>query len=378
MPYKRPIPNMTLVARLAALAADQPDALLYREITPDTAASRKWVCREWSYRETQWHADRVAGFLQTKLGDTTSVMPPRVVIAMPAGLDYIAAYLGCLRAGAIAVPAYPPRRPQRSERLHAILADSGARLILAHASLTEMMSSSNGRMASNVDPSVQWQSIEAIDDANAAQVRPTSINSDDIAFLQYTSGSSGTPKGVAVTHGNLVHNQSLIQSSFVSDVHDAVVGWLPPHHDMGLIGNVLHPLYLGASLTLMKPIDFLQSPVRWLRALADFGGTISGGPNFAYRLCVDEIDDADLDGLDLSRWQVAFNGAEPIDADVIDAFSDRFESVGFDRRAFCPCYGMAETTLLVTSATRMRGVTCHKREHDEGTRRVSCGSAHQE
>ncbi|MEM6980861.1 MAG: beta-ketoacyl synthase N-terminal-like domain-containing protein, partial [Planctomycetota bacterium] len=157
-----------------------------------------------------------------------------------------------------------------------------------------------------------------------------------------------------------------------------VVGWLPPHHDMGLIGNVLHPLYLGASLTLMKPIDFLQSPVRWLRALADFGGTISGGPSFAYRLCIDEIDDADLDGLDLSQWQVAFNGAEPIDADVIDAFSDRFKSVGFDRQAFCPCYGMAETTLLVTSTTRMRGVTCHKREQDEGTRRVSCGSAHQE
>ncbi|EMI54521.1 protein containing AMP-dependent synthetase and ligase [Rhodopirellula sallentina SM41] len=302
----------------------------------------------YTYRGLDRQARRIAVWLSQR------VRPGEcVVLAFPPGPEYLAAYFGCLYAGVIAVPAYPPRRNQRDARLCAIIADAEIKVGLTSTSLAASLQA-NAESADADDPwsVVTWCSIDAMD-PNAADdwVRPD-LDRDTTAFLQYTSGSTGSPKGVIVTHGNLLHNQHLIQSSFLSTGDDTVVGWLPLHHDMGLIGNSLNPLYLGGELIFMSPIDFLQKPSRWLHAITQFGGAVAGGPNFAYRLCVDEITDEELVGVDLSTWRVAFNGAEPIDSRVLHRFAERFADYGFEHKLFCPCYGMAETTLLVSSSVR--------------------------
>ncbi|MEM1227344.1 MAG: SDR family NAD(P)-dependent oxidoreductase [Planctomycetota bacterium] len=372
MPKSQPL-NETctnLVDLLAARALAHPEQVLYR-LSRDSRERDATVA--WSYREVDARARRVAGFLHDRLGGNPSQRGQRVVIALPSGLDYVGAFFGCLYAGMIAVPAYPPRRPRRSERLHSIMADSDASMVLASDELAEMMKGADRQSTPAAALEVPWHSISEIDESSINAFCEFRIQPDDLAFLQYTSGSSGTPKGVMVSHGNLLHNQKLTRSSFRSTETDHLVGWLPLHHDMGLIGNVLYPLFLGSSLTFMTPLDFLQAPVRWLRAISDWGGSVSGGPNFAYRLCVDEIDPGELDGIDLSRWTVAFNGAEPIDLDVMQRFADKFASVGFSINQFCPCYGMAETTLLITS--KIRGRTLQTATLSETTQRtwVGCG-----
>jgi acyl-CoA synthetase (AMP-forming)/AMP-acid ligase II len=173
-----------------------------------------------------------------------------------------------------------------------------------------------------------------------------------LAFLQYTSGSTATPKGVMVSHGNLLHNEAIIQQAFAQTSESVIVSWLPLYHDMGLIGNVLQPLYVGAHSVLMSPVAFLQSPFRWLKAISHYRATTSGGPNFAYDLCVRKITEEQKAGLDLSSWQLAFNGAEPIRAETLDRFAKAFASCGFRREAFFPCYGLAEATLFVAGKTQ--------------------------
>ncbi|HEU0251539.1 MAG TPA: AMP-binding protein, partial [Pyrinomonadaceae bacterium] len=172
-----------------------------------------------------------------------------------------------------------------------------------------------------------------------------------MAFLQYTSGSTGSPRGVMVSHGNLLSNERLIQDAFGQTERSVILGWLPLYHDMGLIGNVLQPLYVGASCILMSPVSFLQKPYRWLKAISDYRATTSGGPNFAYDLCARKITEDERATLDLSSWTTAFNGAEPVRPETLERFADVFASSGFDRRAFHPCYGLAEATLLVSCSS---------------------------
>ena len=174
------------------------------------------------------------------------------------------------------------------------------------------------------------------------------FDQDSLAFLQYTSGSTATPKGVMITHGNLLHNSSLIQTCFESTPDSRGVFWLPLFHDMGLIGGVIQTIYCGGSSTLLSPVAFLQRPLRWLETISRCGATISGGPNFAYDLCVEKSTPSQRAALDLSRWRVAFNGAEPIRAETLDRFAAAFAPAGFRREAFLPCYGLAEATLLVS------------------------------
>jgi amino acid adenylation domain-containing protein len=214
------------------------------------------------------------------------------------------------------------------------------------------------------------------------------ISGNTLAFLQYTSGSTAEPKGVMVGHGNLLNNQRLIQRCFDQTEKSIIVGWLPLYHDMGLIGNVLHSLYLGAPCILMSPASFLQKPLRWLSAISTYKATTSGGPNFAYDLCVRRISPEQCETLDLSTWTTAFNGAEPIRAETIERFSERFASCGFKAGAFAPCYGLAEATLIVSggirpgagmtqtveSAALERNRVIPAAEGSEGTRAVlSCG-----
>ena len=198
---------------------------------------------------------------------------------------------------------------------------------------------------------LKWVATDTIE-ANDQEFMPRSATSESLAFLQYTSGSTGTPKGVMVTHGNIIHNQQLIQQAFGHSEKTIFAGWLPLFHDMGLIGNVLQPMYLGIPCILMPPVAFLQKPIRWLKAISKYRATTSGGPNFAYDLCVKKVQPEQLANLDLSSWDLAFNGAEPIQAETLEQFSKKFAQCGFNYSAFYPYYGMAETTLLAAGGVK--------------------------
>ena len=277
----------------------------------------------------------------------------RVVLLFPSGLDFVVAFLGCLYAGVVAVPAALPRKQQSLEKLIGIATDCGASGALTDhshfAQLAERMSTVPALAA------LPLRVLEADSREVAGASHALPAFSETIAFLQYTSGSTGAPKGVVITHANLLANQETIRQAFGHDENTVFVGWLPFHHDMGLVGNILQPLYLGIHSVLMPPAAFTQKPVRWLAAISQHGGTTSGAPNFAYELCVRRITDEQMAGLDLHSWQVAFCGAEPVRADTLERFSRRFASVGFNAKTFYPCYGMAEATLFVSGGTAGRG-----------------------
>lgn len=274
----------------------------------------------------------------------------RVVLLFPPGLDFIQAFLGCLYGGAVAVPAVPPRGGRGAEQLRGLLADARPRAILSTREI-------GGRIAQWGEALPDSGAIERLvpedaDEGLASRWRSPALDGRDPAFLQYTSGSTSAPKGVVVSHGNLLANESLISAAFAQREDSVVVGWLPAYHDMGLIGNLLQPLFVGGRSVQMSPMTFLQRPRRWLEAITRFGGTTSGGPNFAYDLCVAKVPEAEREGLDLSSWRVAFNGAEPVRAETLERFATAFAGVGFRREAFLSCYGLAEATLLVSGARR--------------------------
>ncbi len=243
------------------------------------------------------------------------------------------------------MPAYPPRWNRDQPQLRAILRDASPRAVLAPAAMSSRLEAAAEQL-----PELRrrpWVASSEVADARAAAWTATLLEEGAPAFLQYTSGSTGTPKGVIVSHGNLLHNQEMIRRAFGQSESSVIVGWLPLYHDMGLIGNVLQPLYVGARCILMSPMAFLQRPARWLQAISRYGATTSGGPNFAYDLCARRIGDAERGELDLSRWEVAFNGAEPVRAPTLERFAAAFGPQGFRREAFYPCYGLAEATLFV-------------------------------
>ena len=268
----------------------------------------------------------------------------RVLLLYPQGLEYIAAFFGCLYAGTIAVPAYPPRRKRASSRLQAIVADCEASLVLTSSAIAQALRQT-GDLAQ-----VPWVITEELPLGGEDDWREPEVTSESLAFIQYTSGSTGLPKGVMLSHGNLIHNERMIQAAFEQTAESIVAGWLPMYHDMGLIGNVLQPVYSGSHCVLMSPVHFLQRPLRWLQAISQYKATTSGGPNFAYDLCVRKISAEQAAQLDLSTWSVAFNGAEPIRHGTLERFASHFESSGFRSDAFRPCYGLAEATLLVSMA----------------------------
>ncbi|RUR77902.1 AMP-binding protein [Chlorogloeopsis fritschii PCC 9212] len=274
----------------------------------------------------------------------------RVLLLYPSGLEFIAAFLGCLYAGAIAVPVYPPRRNQKMSRLQGIVADAQAKLALTTTSLVsniENWFSQDSELAK-----LKCVSTDNIASHMTFDWQKPDLNQDTLAFLQYTSGSTGMPKGVMVTHGNLLHNEQMIQTACEHGEKTIFVGWLPLFHDMGLIGNILQPLYIGRNCILMSPEAFIQKPVRWLLAISRYRATISGGPNFAYELCIHQITPEERNSLDLSSWEIAFNGAEPIRAQTLEKFATTFAECGFRKSAFYPCYGMAETTLFVSGGIK--------------------------
>lgn len=297
-----------------------------------------------TYAEIDVTARTVAARLQ-------QIAPPgeRALLLYPPGLDYITAFFGCLYAGIIAVPVYPPN-PARLERtlprLQAITADAQPTIVLTTASIA-MFASALADQACEFQ-SLHWIATDSPTNLTSRDHCIPDITEDTIAFLQYTSGSTGTPKGVVLSHANLLHNSLCIHQGFVHSTDSRGVIWLPPYHDMGLIGGIIQPLYGGFPVTLMSPVTFLQQPLRWLETISRTQATTSGGPNFAYDLCVRKVTTEQLDTLDLSHWQVAFNGAEPIRTQTLERFATTFAACGFRREAFYPCYGLAEATLIVS------------------------------
>jgi acyl-CoA synthetase (AMP-forming)/AMP-acid ligase II len=270
----------------------------------------------------------------------------RALLLFGSGLEFISAFLGCLYASVVAVPCYPPRATQNHLRVQALVKDADAKVVLTTLTLRDGI---QRKLRDTVEISaIQWIATDALDIKRADAWRQPRIDGSDIAFLQYTSGSTSVPKGVLVTHNNIMHNELVIKTCFGHTDQTIVAGWLPLFHDMGLVGNLLQPLYLGVPCILMSPAAFLQKPYRWLRLISAHHATTSGGPNFAYELCVAKVTVAQRDTLDLSRWRLAFSGSEPVRVATIDRFSETFAPCGFRREAFYPCYGMSETTLFAT------------------------------
>ncbi|MEH2283662.1 MAG: amino acid adenylation domain-containing protein [Nostoc sp.] len=298
-----------------------------------------------TYQELDRRSRRIAAQLQA-LGLTGE----RALLLYPAGLDFLVAFFGCLYAGVVAVTAYPPRNERNTPRIQAISIDAQAAIALT---TTEILPTVQSLMSQKTDlKSLQWLTTDNLALGIEDAWQQPSIDRDTLAFLQYTSGSTGTPKGVMISHGNLLHNAATTYQFMEHSPESKFVTWLPMYHDMGLIGGILQPLYGGFPCIIMPPASFLQRPYRWLQAISDYKGTTSGGPNFAYQLCTEKITPEQKETLDLSSWSVAFNGAEPIRYDTLERFAAAFADCGFRKEAFYPCYGMAETTLMVSGVQK--------------------------
>jgi acyl-CoA synthetase (AMP-forming)/AMP-acid ligase II len=366
----------SLVDILTKRAFYQPDQIAYRFLSNGETEPIQLT-----YRELDQKARSLAILLQN-LG----LVGKPVLLMYPPGLEFISAFFGCLYGGVIAVPVCAPRRNQSMERILAIIKDARVTDVLTTTSLwqnleqgfqqtTELSSLrwlATDNLAGNFSlerrnrdryqhSKTEYQGLErrqshlgapSVRELLESSEQLPLIEANALAFLQYTSGSTGTPKGVMVSHGNLLDNCTSIYQAFQHSSESQGVIWLPLYHDMGLIGGVLQPLYGGFPVTLMSPVDFLQKPLRWLEAISQQQATTSGGPNFAYDLCVRKITDEQKAQLDLSSWQVAFTGAEPVRRETLERFAQAFKQCGFRREAFYPCYGMAEATLFVTGGIK--------------------------
>ncbi len=289
---------------------------------------------------------RAIGAQLQRLGATGE----RALLLYPSGAELVPAFLSCLASGVVAVPTQPMTSERGLPRLLSIARDSRAKFGLTTSRLLGRFQSLAAKVPELA--ALTWVATDGVAEDAALDWREPQLGPEYLAFLQYTSGSTASPKGVMVSHGNLLHNEEMIRRAFGQSAESVIVGWLPLHHDMGLIGNVLQPLYLGAHAILMPPTAFLKRPLSWLEAIDRYRATTSGGPNFAYELCLKKIDAEQRAGLDLSSWEVAFNGAEPVRADTLERFAKTFAPQGFRRSAFYPCYGLAEATLLVVGGAK--------------------------
>jgi amino acid adenylation domain-containing protein len=297
---------------------------------------------------TRGQLDRRARALAARLQDL-GLPGGRALLLYPPGLDFIAAFFGCLYAGVVAVPAHLPRLNRPMTRLRSIVVDAEPCAVLTSSSQSKDAPRWSAGVPALEGVAVLCTDEGSEDDQLADRWNDPGATAETLAFLQYTSGSTAMPRGVMITHGNLLDNSARIQVAFGSFPGGRGVFWLPMFHDMGLIGGMIQTLYCGGASTLFSPVSFLQRPLRWLQTISRTGAIISGGPNFAYDLCVEKTTPEQRAALDLSCWRVAFNGAEPVRAETLDRFAEAFAPAGFRREAFLPCYGLAEATLLVSA-----------------------------
>jgi acyl-CoA synthetase (AMP-forming)/AMP-acid ligase II len=335
----------TLSSLLAERARVQPERTIYRWLRDGEVESATLTYGELA-RQARRIASRLAHFISP--GD-------RILLVYPPGLEFIPALFGCLYAGAIAVPAHPPAREAGADATQALVRIAENCTPVACLTLESI-----ARQLQGTDPhglrSVEVIATDAVYGGLETEFAPHPARPDDLALLQYTSGSTGDPKGVMLTHAAILHNERDIARAFQHDVlsPDGVgVCWLPFQHDMGLIGNVLQALYVGRACYVFSPVTMLQRPIRWLEAISRYRAHTSGGPNFAYEQCARRITAEQKAGLDLSSWRIAYIGAEPISPAVIQSFTEAFAECGFRPEAFYPCYGLAEASLMVSGGSAL-------------------------
>ena len=342
----------TLVDLLTAHASQQSDRTAYRYLVTGDCDGE---IQDISYGQLARRSQAIAAWLQER-----GLAGSRAMLLYPPGLEFVPAFLGCLAAGVIAVPGVPPRGRSQNHRalirMKRLIADADAKVILGGREVMGAL----GELAQHLPEmdGITCVTTEDIPDDAAGSWREPGLTADSVAFLQYTSGSTSAPRGVMVTHGNLVDNERVVTErmghtpdTIAEYGHEMYVSWLPVYHDMGLIGPVLNTVYLGVTATLFSPLHFLQQPQRWLSAVTRYRPHTSGGPNFAYELCLKHATPGLLGELDLSSWGVAFNGAEPVRAATLRRFGETFGAAGFRREALYPCYGLAEATLMVTGGS---------------------------
>lgn len=333
-------PPSTLADILVSRGVEQPGRLGYTYLDAH------------GHREVEDYArllDSVVG-LATRLQEI-SAPGDRILLLCPPGLDMVHAFFACLLIRRVAVPLYVPTSQRHSDTVAAIARDSGAVAVIAPQSAAAVARDLLG-----------WPDGKILDSAATAggssrqllDTPPPSEN--DVAHLQYTSGSTGRPKGVVVRHRNLMHNLECQRRAFGHTEKSSAVHWLPPSHDMGMILGILLPLFVGYPVTLMSPLTFLRNPLSWLRAISENMNTTAGGPNLAYGICAERVSHTEAEQLDLSQWDVAFVGAEPVNPNILRTFADKFAGSGFRRESFFPGYGLAEATLYVSGGPAGAGL----------------------
>jgi acyl-CoA synthetase (AMP-forming)/AMP-acid ligase II len=337
---KRRLPFSSLVDLLCRRAAEQGDERAY--VFLSDKGNEEAIL---TFGELQRRAAGVAARLRRN-----SDPGDRALLLFGPGLDFIIAYFGCILAGLIPVPMMLPRRNSSLDSSASIVASCSPRFLMTNARVRstrqDVVQRFNGSQ-------MQWFTVDqTAEQPDEPHEVPATPSSDDVAFLQYTSGSTSDPKGVMVTHGNLIENLEMIRLALGNTRRSTHVSWVPLYHDMGLILNVLQSLYLGALCVLLAPVTFVQRPLNWLRAIHEYRAEVAGAPNFAFDLCAQRFRADQMQGVDLSCWKVAFNAAEPVRADTIERFTAAFQPYGFEPRAMRPLYGMAEATLLISSGPR--------------------------
>ncbi len=297
---------------------------------------------ELSYESLYSRVKNIAALIQSK-----NLKGNAIILLYRPSLDYVVGYFACLFAGAIAVPVHTPTSKKINSQLLSIITNSNSKAILT----TENVANDLSHKIIEALPNNQLKIIitDVFNASIKAEYTPHYPNPKDIAFLQYTSGSTSAPKGVVITHYNLMTNSQSIKEKFGHTTDTNAVIWLPPYHDMGLIGGILQPLYVGFPVVLMSPFDVIQKPLRWLQAISKYKANTSGSPDFFYDLCVNKIQDEDSENLDLSSWDVAFSGGEIVRKETIESFSNKFKRCGFQKTSFLSAYGMAEATLIISS-----------------------------
>ena len=333
---KRRLPFTSLVELLARRAAEQGDerTCVFLSDKGDEEASL-------TFRELQRRAAAVATRLRR-----SSNPGDRALLLFGPGLDFIIGYFGCVLAGAIPVPMMLPRRNSSLDSSASIVANCTPRFVITNARVRTARPDLGDRFS---QPQMQWFTVdEAVQPSGEAEQELPMPRPDDIAFLQYTSGSTSDPKGVMVTHGNLIENLEMLRLGLGNTRQSTYASWVPLYHDMGLIANVLQSMYLGSLCVLLAPLTFMQRPLSWLRAIHRYRAEVAGAPNFAFDLCVQRFRANQMRDVDLSCWKVAFNGAEPVRAETLDRFTATFRPYGFDPGAMHPQYGMAEATVCVS------------------------------
>jgi acyl-CoA synthetase (AMP-forming)/AMP-acid ligase II/lauroyl/myristoyl acyltransferase/acyl carrier protein len=330
----------TIVSLLQARAIEKPDQKIYTFLQDGKAPSTSL-----NYGELDIKARAIAAYLQSK-----AIPGARALLLYPPGLEFLSAFFGCLYAGIIAIPAPPldASRLKRSlPRLQAIAKDAESTLVLTTSGLMSGLEQVYTQIAEF--QVMQWIATDAVSLDLAASLQETNLESDSLAYLQYTSGSTSTPKGVMVSHGNIMHQSACINKTVEVTPDSIGISWLPYFHDYGLLAGLIQPLYAGSHSYLMSPVAFIKRPLQWLQNISDYKVTHSGAPNFAYEQCIQKFTPETFAGLDLSSWSVAHSGAEPIRQETLEKFAQTFKPYGFNPSALSPCYGLAEATLMVTT-----------------------------